>query len=103
MDEPSKKQEVKLNPNGASAAADRIIIAAAETVLFVLVQTSIADLSAAPAPLSDGFEFHFGSPYATSQERMQGYENWIVARGFQELARGVRAGLEEGVLLPQNL
>jgi len=42
--------------------------------------------------------YKFDGLEMSSDERRETYQNWILSKGFQDLARGVRATLEEAVL-----
>jgi hypothetical protein len=42
--------------------------------------------------------YKFSSPPMTANERYDLYENWLLGKGFQELARGVHETLEEALL-----
>ena len=43
-------------------------------------------------------QFQIRGPEMTSDQRRAMYENWILANGFQDLARGIRESLEEAAL-----
>lgn len=49
----------------------------------------------APHLRGDFFTYQFNGLELTPDERRAAYENWVLAKGFQDLARGVRESLEE--------
>lgn len=42
--------------------------------------------------------YSFRGPELTSEQRREAYESWLLAKGLQDLARGIRESLEEAVL-----
>lgn len=83
---------VTLNPDGVSAPALRAARKASEIVSIALPAIQTADLS---EPKKLGFfSLHLGTSQSDESRRAE-YVAWILARGFQELAVGVRASLEE--------
>lgn len=86
--------EVRLDPNGVLAPTARVLATASH-----VVSSSIAALSA--APLADagcsiaGFGLSFPDPFSSREERLLAYQSWLLAKGFQDLVRGVRETLEE--------
>jgi hypothetical protein len=89
--------EIKLDPNGVSAPAQRVVIIASQVVGTALRALDSDDL-AIPEMQGHQFGFKFGGLEMSVDERRQTYSNWILSKGFQDLARGVRETLEEAKL-----
>lgn len=89
--------QVTLQPKGVAAPALKASTFAAE-----VVGTSLRALDADPCvqPESWGgdFGYRFQDHWLSPDERRREFKNWILARGFQDLTRGVRETLEEAYL-----
>ncbi|NOJ47828.1 hypothetical protein [Bradyrhizobium archetypum] len=87
---------LQLNPNGVAAPTHRAVVACREVVDFYFDALARADLSKKPpAPEGSFFRFDLTGNDLSTADRRALHENWILARAFQELVRGVRASLEE--------
>jgi hypothetical protein len=85
-----------LHPDGVAAPAQIAALTCREIVDFYFAALATADLSKKPpAPEGTFFRFAFSGPELSTTDRRSLHENWILAKVFQELMRGVRASLEE--------
>jgi hypothetical protein len=90
------KIEIQLRPDGVAAPAQIAALTCREIVDFYFSALATADLSKKPlAPEGTFFRFDFSGPELSATDRRSLHENWILAKVFQELVRGVRASLEE--------
>ncbi|MET4201307.1 hypothetical protein [Bradyrhizobium sp. LA6.12] len=89
--------QLNLNANGVAAPAQRAAWQCSEIVTFCLQSAAVSDLSKEPEIVTNAMKYRFTGPEMTATERFDLYENWLLAKGFQELARGVRETLEEAV------
>jgi hypothetical protein len=88
---------VRLDPNGVAAPAQRAALIASDVVAACLGAVAEGELSKPEMP--DQFiSYQFNGPDITSDERRVLYQNWLLAKGFHDLARGIRETLEEAVL-----
>lgn len=86
--------QITLNPNGVAEPAQRVVIIASQVVGTALRALANDDLS--PPDMQGGhWGYQFNGLEMTDAERRETYQNWILAKGFQDLARGVRETLEE--------
>jgi hypothetical protein len=93
MAEPQQLR-ITLNASGVIGPALRAIQQSVETVSFCLMAVETRDLSVSSQ--LDNSRFHLGfSGEMTPEQRKTTYTNWLLSKGFQELARGVREMLEE--------
>lgn len=93
MSQPQALQ-ITLNPNGVAVPAQRVVIIASQVVGTALRALANDDLS--PPSMQGGhWGYQFNGPEMTDVERRETYQNWILSKGFQDLARGVRETLEE--------
>jgi len=93
MTEP-QQLHLTLDPNGVAAPAQRIVIIASNVVATALRALSNDNL--APPEMQASFMgYSFSGIEWTDAERRQTFENWILSKGFQDLARGIRETLEE--------
>jgi|GEM_PF-2155929 hypothetical protein len=91
-----KALHITLNPNGVAAPAQRAVVIASQVVGICLRGLANDDLS--PPEMQGGFiGYKFDSLEMSNEERRETYQNWILSKGFQDLARGVRETLEEAV------
>jgi hypothetical protein len=87
---------VTLDRDGVAAPAQRVVMIASQVVGTCLRALANEDLS--PPELQGGFiSYRFSGPEMSVGERRETYQNWILSKGFQDLARGVRATLEEAL------
>lgn len=89
--------ELKLDANGVVAPAQRAAWQCSEIITFSLQSAAAADLSKQPEIVSNTMRYSFTGPPISAEERFKIYENWLLAKGFQDLARGIRETLEEAV------
>jgi hypothetical protein len=95
MAEPRSLQ-FKLNPNGVAAIAQRVTLVASHVVGTTLRALENDDL--APPEMQGGtMGYNFTGLEMTNEEKRTAYRNWILSKGFQDLARGVREALEEAI------
>lgn len=86
---------VTLNPAGVTAPALNSMRRASEMVAFTMNNIAGADLSAAPRPLGGKlFQLSFGMQ-PPGYDRRADFIDWILERGFRDLAHGIRGSLEE--------
>jgi hypothetical protein len=91
MTEAETRAVLELDPRAITRTINTAVAVSSEIVSFHLTALSVADLSKP----SDGLGFlRFKGPSWNEQQRRAVHENWILARGFQELLRAVRHGLE---------
>jgi hypothetical protein len=89
---------VTLRPDGVLAPALRAIQDTVEVVSFCLDALDRGDLSRPPEYKDTRFEFSFAGPELNAEQRKTNYTNWLLWKGFQDLARGMRQTLEEALL-----
>ncbi|MBL8659086.1 MAG: hypothetical protein JNM75_04940 [Rhodospirillales bacterium] len=94
--EPPVELSITLDRNGVAAPAQRVVTIASEVVGTCLQALANEDLS--PPELQGGFvHYRFSGLEMSAEERRETYQNWILSKGFQDLARGVRETLEEAL------
>jgi len=99
QDESRPAIQITLHPNGVAAPSEAAALVCREVVDFYLDAVGKADLAARPPVPEDAFfRFEIKGPALSEAERRALYENWILAKAFQDLMRGVRASLEEAFL-----
>ncbi|WP_428428656.1 hypothetical protein [Pararhizobium sp.] len=89
---------ITLSRDGVVAPALRTMRRASEIVAFTLNSLTDADLSESPRPKSGS---NIGLQFADEPEgydRKNDFIDWVLERGFRDLAHGVRASLEEAYL-----
>ncbi|WP_265516010.1 hypothetical protein [Nitratireductor luteus] len=85
---------VKLDPNGVAAPVHRAVSITTHVVAFCL--ESIAGEELDSSEMHGGFiSYKFSEVEASPEERRETYQNWVLSKGFQDLARGIRETLEE--------
>jgi hypothetical protein len=103
-DESRPTIQITLHPDGVAAPTQNAATVSREVVDFYLDAVSRADLATRPpAPEDAFFRFDINGPKLSEAERRALYENWILAKAFQDLMRGVRASLEEAFLFLELL
>jgi hypothetical protein len=95
--------QINLNANGVAAPAQRAAWQCSEIVTFCLQSAAASDLSKQPEIVTNAMAYKFTGPEMTAAERFELYENWMLAKGFHELARGVRESLEEAIFYVELL
>jgi hypothetical protein len=99
-------QQVQLHfdGNGVAAPGQLAAMEANEMVAFCLHAIESADLGAPPsAPISAKMHYSFTGIERTAVERKEFYIRWIVAKGLNELARGVRSTFEEALFFIERM
>lgn len=88
---------LQLNPNGVVAPARRAVAIASQVVGICLRGLDGGDLS---PPETQGWfiGYSFDGVDVSEEERRETYRNWILSKGFQDLARGIRETLEEAAV-----
>jgi hypothetical protein len=100
----SPRIDIQLNPDGVAAPTHAAAITCREIIDFYFDALTRADLSKKPsAPAGKFFRFDLSGPDLSAAERRAIHENWILAKAFQELMRGVRASLEEAFFFTELL
>lgn len=88
---------LNLNANAVAAPAQRVARLASHAVATSL--RALEHDALTPPDMQGGFMgYNFSPPEDTPEECRKAYENWILAKGFQDLTRGVRETLEEAYL-----
>ena len=85
---------VNLNPRAVAAPVQRIATTAAQVIAASTAAFHEAELRTPSSGGSVVYQFSFGNREPTSDERRSMYENWLLSKGVQDLARGVRESLE---------
>lgn len=94
--------QVTLNPHAVRLPAQLSAAESNEAVSFFLNSLETADLSASPAPPQNSMSYRLAAAY-TADQRRDAFKAWIVAKGIQELVRGLRHTLEEAYLFADGL
>jgi len=89
--------QVTLNRDGVAAPAQRAALVTTDVVAAALTAFAEGNLTKPTMP-NQFIQYQIRGPEMTSDERRRMYENWLLAKGFQDLARGVRESLEEAAL-----
>jgi hypothetical protein len=77
--------------------AQQAALITTDVIAAALTAFSNTELSKPQMP--DQFiRFQVRGPELSSDQRRSMYQSWLLAKGFQDLARGVRASLEEAAL-----
>jgi hypothetical protein len=85
---------ITLNPNAVAVPVQQAARTASQVIAECL--TSLADRELDEPTMPGQFiQYQFGGPSLTSDQRRTIYQNWLLAKGFQDLVRGVRETLEE--------
>lgn len=86
---------VTLNPDGVGRPGLLAARDVSEIVRFAFNAMEQSDLSTPPPIAGGAISYDMGSGPESAEERRRLYENWILSKGFTELARGIRETLEE--------
>ena len=86
---------ITFSGDGVTAPALRAAQEAVDVVSFCMQSMETADLAKPPEFERSRFQMKFNSQLLTAEERKIQYTNWILSKGFQDLARGIRGMLEE--------
>lgn len=95
---PTREIRINLDPNGVSNAVKRVAVEAAQVVAACIERLATGELSEPSIGGSSGMGYRFSGDPLTSDQRRAAYNNWLLAKGFGDLARGIRECLEEAVL-----
>lgn len=97
MTEPAQPAiNLNLNPDGVAAPAQRAALACKEIVDLYFDALSKADLAVPPPEARNAFfRFRINGPEMSADQRRAIHENWLLARCFQDLMRGVLSSLRE--------
>jgi hypothetical protein len=85
---------LRLNPRSVAAPVQRVATAAAQTVAASLAAFAEGELKTPAMGASVVYQFTFGDHEPTSDARRAMYQNWLLCKGLQDLARGVHESLE---------
>jgi hypothetical protein len=97
VNEPERQQlQITLHPDGVAAPAQQAALTAFEVISASLSAFAGRELSRPEMP-NQFVNYSVGGPELTSDQRHAIYESWLLAKGFQDLARGIRETLEEAV------
>lgn len=88
--------QITLHPDAVAAPAQAAAIVCREIIDFYFGALGKSDLSKRPDPPASEtfFRFDLTGPNISESERRALHENWILAKAFQDLMRGVRGSLE---------
>lgn len=92
-----KSVHITLRPDGVAAAANRIVVMASQ-VVGTCLRSLDADDCEEPRAWGGAFGYQFTGLKLSPLERREEFKNWVLAKGFQDLARGIRETLEEALL-----
>jgi hypothetical protein len=93
--------ELTINRDAVAAPVNHAAVVCREIVDFCFNSISSADLSKRPPAAGGFFRFDPKGPDLNAHDRRNLYENWILAKAFQDLMRGVRGSLEEAYFITQ--
>ena len=98
----SQTLQITLQADGVAAPAHRVVVMASQVVGTCL---RALDRDDCVEPLSWGgtFGYQFKGLDLAPEERRESFKNWVLAKGFQDLARGVRETLEEALFFIRML
>jgi hypothetical protein len=91
-----------LQPAGMATPAKQVSILASQVVATALRAFDADDCSDAPA-WTGAFSLQFTGFDLSPDERRAAFKSWVLAKGFQDLARGVRETLEEALFFLKML
>lgn len=97
-----KRLHITLHPDGVAAPAQRVVALVSEAVgtsLRALDKDECTEQEAWGGP----WGYRFTGLDLPPEERRETFRNWVLAKGFQDLARGVRETLEEALFFIKML
>jgi hypothetical protein len=94
MSEPTQIT-LTLHGDAVVAPALRAVEQSVDVVSFCMQSLEKTDLSKPPEFESSRFQMKFTGTNVSAEERKTRYMNWVLSKGFQDLARGIRGMLEE--------
>ncbi|MBR1228809.1 hypothetical protein JQ600_28395 [Bradyrhizobium sp. AUGA SZCCT0176] len=99
---PGRNLTLTLHADAVAAPAHNAARMCREVVDLYFGALAKADLSEPPPASQEAFfRFSITGPGITADERRSAHENWILAKAFQDLMRGVRGSLEKAYLFVQ--
>lgn len=101
MTEP-EKLHITLQPDVVAAPAQRVALLAAEVVGTTLRALDNDDCEQAES-WGGPWGYRFDGLDLPPAQRREAFKNWVLAKGFQDLARGVRETLEEALFFIKML
>jgi hypothetical protein len=93
--------QISLDPNSVASAVLTAAAEAAEVVAFCLNALDTSPLEEPFNLKGTAITYNFRTAAENPEQRRVLYRNWILQKGFQELARGVRTTLEEAFVYLQ--
>lgn len=96
--EPPTDIRVTLSAAGVVAPALRTMRQSAEVIAIAIDAVGKADLTNLPQIPGAFPHVAFAGPTEDDEARKAGFVNWLLSKGFQEVARGLRESLEEAFL-----
>src|SRR5581483_6065941 len=94
MSEPTQVT-ITLHADAVVAPALMAVEQSVEMVSFCMQSLEKSDLSKPPEFEASRFQMKFTGKNLSIEERRTHYSNWVLSKGFQDLARGIRGMLEE--------
>src|SRR5215216_3841685 len=91
------KLQITLNRDGVAAPIELAALVSIDVIAASLTAFDNVDLKKPTMP-NQFLRFQIRGPEMTSDQRREMYQNWLLAKGFQDLARGVRQSLEEAAV-----
>jgi hypothetical protein len=94
----TRSVHITLHPDGVNAPALNAMKHNMEIVAIALEAVRTFDPSNPPSIPEAFFKWEMNGPAISVEELRFTYENWILSKAFQDLARGVRESLEQAFL-----
>lgn len=101
MTEPQTIQ-ITLQPDGVAAPAHRVVALVSEAVGTSL-RALDSDECTEQQAWGEPWGYRFKGIDLPSEKRREAFRNWVLAKGFQDLARGIRETLEEALFFIKML
>jgi hypothetical protein len=102
MAEPQRLQ-ITLQPDGVAAPAQRVVLFVTEAVGTTLRALENDSCEHDDAWDGGSLGYRFTCLDLPPHERREALKNWVLAKGFQDLARGIRETLEEALFFIKML
>lgn len=90
--------KITLNPQGVMAPALRAMQNTCELMAICLTALDSTDLENPPQIPGSFFSWTFTGDHRSAAEKKSAYTNWLLSKGFHDLAIGIRRSLEEAFL-----
>lgn len=97
MTEERPTLHITLNPDGVAAPVHGMVAFITEAVGTAVRALESDDCSEQEAWGGPAMGYRFNGLKMSAEERCDAFKNWVLAKGFQDLARGVRESLEEAL------